>query len=367
MALRVEVFRHSSSVFYGRMNSKLPPLLARLFSPGSWNTGDVIMQSRHGVLSMSRMRGDAPPIYDMVAARLSRDEENLDMRDAGDEYDNRVLKLPSNEPFKYGVKDDEIRESSADDVSYLEWTSSVSGDPSPHKHVTINPRCEKPLYVWSFMESGMLTSAYNLFNNVVLTTDRLRLSSQMAHKNFDCRTCLCWGFCWCGCLRRHCSFQHLPEMKSFLNFSQLKSFSTEITLEPSAFPCVCPCYATLCDVMTSCATCGPCPKLRSCFKCPGTAPPRTQLWLKWMQRNAKFVQPDLVLSVRPYELTEYSGESGDQSDDSEDLEHRDCVCRCCRRPTRPHKDATEVTHLRTLMDLVLMRQEEELPGAGMDP
>ncbi|CAK0825514.1 unnamed protein product [Prorocentrum cordatum] len=354
VALRVEVFRHGGQVFYGRMTSRRPPWIQRLFMICHWKTGELVMQSRRGVLAMERMMGNIDELYDLVATQLSKDLEDLKVKDA---YVQRSL------PIMHGVQEASCRieQGPNTDVKYLKWTSSVGNDPAPKKVITIAAGREEPIYMWSFVDNGSYTSPYRAYNDVVVTSDRIRLRSCLAFKTFDCRSCCCWCACFCSTIRQLVTGPQLPIMRSFLNFSHLAAFSTETSVKPRGVPVECPAYSALCACLTAAANCSPasCPGLLDCCRLPGSAPPRVQLWLKWMQRNAKAVQPDLVLSAKPYELREppcgdEDEEAGQAADDSDG--------ECCAGHLRSRRscpaDSEEVEDLRALMQLVLRREEE---------
>jgi len=356
MSLRVDVFRHSREVFYGRMNCRAMPFLYRILTCIPWARGEVLMQSRFGVLCMLRRYGDAEDIYDLVSTYLSRDvDEFLHVND----FKGVVL------PMRYGVQGEPSIFDRNSFENVLTWRSSVDADPHPVKEVPFTRRDETPLFIWSFMEAGVLRSPYNLFNDVVVTTDRIRLVSQAAHKTFDCRTYLCWGVCWCACIKWLCGGKGMPSMQSFLNFSHLQAFSTESALWPPLFPLHCPCYVALCQMLTSCACCafGQCPRLSDFAGLPTTAPPRIQLWLLWMQRNAKVLQPDLVLSVRPYELREFDHPAAEDVAAEErqrflaDDSGPGGGARGSGQETT-HADMEVVETLRSLMNKALTRQKE---------
>merc|ERR1712032_730717 len=196
---------------------------------------------------------------------------------------------------------------------------------------------EHLIFLWSFKESGLLLNPYDFYNDVVVTTDRLRLASEAYYKTFDCRTCLCWGALYCAFVKRVCGMDSRPKMRSFLNFSHLEAFSTEHSQLPPLFPIECPCYTSCCDLLTSCVTCDRMGCLgagRECCGTPSTASPKSQIWLKWLQRYAKAVQPDMVLSVRPYSRRESS-------------------------PGLHPPDWSEIQLLRQLMHWILAEEEEE--------
>lgn len=322
------------------------------------------MQSRRGVLSMERMMGSVDELYDLVATRLSKDLDDLNIKN-----DYKYSQLP----MTYGVQDGSVAtESRTSDMSSLTWTSAVPGDPSPEKAVAVAAGREEPVYIWSFQDSGPFTSPYLSFNDVVVTTDRIRLRSRVGFKSFDCRACCCWGVFFCACLRRLVSPAHLPVTRSFLNFSHLAAFSTETSVSPRSVPLECPCFSALCACVNAIFHCSGarCPSLRDFVGLPGTAAPRVQLWLKWLQRNGRAVRPDLVLSAKPYKLREFAA---DASEDEEvglacDSDEDGCCGRCGPRERRRRPvDAEEVEQLRALMQLVLHREERRREGLSRRP
>lgn len=361
-ALRVEVFRHAGEVFYGRMRSRRPPLLVRLCSRFPFPTGDVVMQSRYGVLKMTRMYGDVHDVYDVVSTTLSKDVNDLKLhkeQEYKDTYGDMRL------PFKFGLIGGKLSVESWEDGTHLNWRSSVVDDPNNKKRVRITPKTERALFVWSFVEKGPITSGFNTYNDLVVTTDRIRLCSNAEYKSWDCKSIWCWCICWCPCIHTYCSAYHLPKKMTFLNLSHLKSFSTETAVQPPLWPVRWPCLDECCDVLTRCFKFQnlDLPSLDVCCARPASTPPRVQLWLKWMQIKARTAQPDLVLSVRPYQLTDVEVADGDTDEEAADTNeaHRAEWSPFSSGPRKPpaRGDQEEVKALRLIMQLVLRRADEK--------
>lgn len=360
VCLRVEAFRHDSEVFYGRMTSSRPFWFTRLCSFCPWRTGDILVQSKFGILKLTRHSGNVEPIFDVITTAISSDCDDLNLDDA---YAGVSL------PLTYGVSGDAVVVDLGEEgFAHVRWTSAVPGDPNPEKFTTIAREGgltgkEEPLFIWSFLESGSLTSPYNIFNSVVVTTDRIRLQSQIEYKEFDCRTWLCWGFFHCACLRRLWDGTSLPTVKAFLNFTHMSAFSTETTVLPTSVPVRCPQYNTLCDMLTNltCCTLRNCPAPSNCFECPSTAPPLIQIWLKWMPKYVRATPQDLVLSLKPYTLQEISTEEAGlylAGEGEGDLEAAS-KCWCYGPRARTTQDLAEVRELRAMMQLALLRQEKK--------
>jgi hypothetical protein len=262
---------------------------------------------------------------------------------------------------------------------YLEWYAKVDRgqEGMSYRECLLAGNGEEELvYLWSFKESGLLMDPFDYYNDVVVTTDRLRLASQAYYKTFDCRTFLCWGQFYSAFLQRIFGDDSRPKMQSFLNFAFLEAFSTEHSAKPPFIPIVCPCYVSCCNCLTSCVCCYPtgvCDAAKECCALPSRADPITQIWLKWLQRYAKSVQPDMVLSKRPYPLKSSKRQkldvekvSTDAELDGESWPLQACMDRS--KPTPQQQEETEVQRdsdalavLRHVMKAVLHEQEKEAP------
>jgi len=402
MALRVEVFRHGDQVFYGRMNSRTPPWYVRYLSPTRWTTGEVNMQSKFGNLMLERHFGEVDPLYHLVATVLCSDVSDIDFSTVWKELGEKNTK--ERPIWRFGVEEDSVKvrhgEKNTKDVNLHHGDAAGGTDgesedhaagvcclscgacggaattrtPSRRQHIewiaTENPETikrrvcyvasaeEEPIFLWSFKETGLLNNPCDNYNDIVVTTDRIRLISEEEYKAFDCRTWLCWGACWCACLRRTCCPHRLRKMRSFLNYSHLEAFSTETSVQPSLCPLNCPCYTACCAALTSCFSCSACPKRAECCAPPGTAKPRVQIWLKWMQRYAKTLNPDLMLSVRPYKLDEFE-EEGKKDDGTGDEDRSCCGLHSERLVGQRTSDQDDVTALRNLMEEVLKCEDKD--------
>merc|ERR1719210_1642360 len=91
---------------------------------------------------------------------------------------------------------------------------------------------ERPIFHWSFKEFGPLSSALNTNTDVVITTGRVYLYSRSIYKEFDAKTCCCFGACWCMCIKKFLRGpKRLQRTSSFLTLPFLLSFSTEMKME----------------------------------------------------------------------------------------------------------------------------------------
>jgi len=397
--LRVEVFRHGDTTFYGRMSSSVPPWHIRMFGWTPWSGGEVTLKCKFGVLQLSRHSGEVTPIWELVSTILAKQVDDYEFEKYALQGELKLEKVP----VWYGVQEEQKEEDEAGTIRKLPTpTTSVENypwqiapredDPYDRKEVrwtaevdpedaeTMAERCfvlapqteEKLVYIWSFKEAGLMADPFNRFNDVVVTTDRIRFHSASDYKAFDCRTWLCWGFCWCACIRRCCCLLYKPEIRAFLNFSHLEAFSTETSLMPAFCLLHCPCYNAFCGMLTSCLCCrlqGIRDSLKECWDMPGTNEPLAQIWLKWMQRYAKSSQPDMVLSQRPCELLKREDEGRDNkitpahrfSKAEPALEEDpEMGCSPCCYSLMRRKDAPQVRDLRELMQFVLTMEEEKL-------
>eukprot|EP00435_Cladocopium_sp_Y103_P053816 s1025_g17.t1 len=135
------------------------------------------------------------------------------------------------------------------------------------------------------------------------------LFSGTHRQKFDCKTCMCWGACWCGWLTK-CTTDasSLPNTMSFLCYSAMLSFSSESQVDPPLWtnpvhpPVICPCVDECCACTTRCMVCDEnCGTVEwdKCGCVPKRPNPRSQLYLLWRSRfNGQ--QPDLTTVLRPY-------------------------------------------------------------------
>jgi hypothetical protein len=396
MAVRVEVFRHGDEIFYGRLTTLVPPWYVRACNRFTWTPGEVIIKGKFGVLKFNRDNGEAEDVYNLFATVLCKydEEHNYDLRNHCKGHDSKNFTLEGRfAPVAFGIESydgetllpqpvnipqddgDEALEACVDfepkegdfrhSRKYLAWQASVQKGQEKMR----DRRClfagdneEHLVFLWSFKESGLLLDPYDYFNDVVVTTDRLRLASEAYYKTFDCRTYLCWGAFYCAWVNRICGRDTRPKMRSFLNFSQLDAFSTETSEAPPFFPVECPCYNSFCSLLTSCVCCdltGCMDATKECCVPPRIAPPVSQIWFKWLQRYAKAVQPDMVLSLRPYPLRVSSpGRTPIHLEIPDDLEHggRSLAEEATRIPMS--RDSNEVMMLRQLMQWILVAEDE---------
>jgi len=352
MGLRVDVFRHGDGIYYGKMSTKVPLWFDRLFN-ASFEPGDVIAQSIFGVFKIDRRYGNAESVYNLVVRVLSRDVSDLDIQS---DYPGRNFDLKADGPICFGVESlSDGRPHMGIDEKGFWWKPQEKVAPvdgmlnvrDSHIANTYGKMEETPLFVWSFVERGKIMSPFDAYNDILITTDRVRLHSQVYWKFLDCRTCWCWGACWCFCLRRLlwriAANAQLPKSRSFLNFTHLTSFATETVVTPSRVWLRCPCFISCCAACTACVHCkrSMCPARGECCGCPREEPPKVQLWLLFLQKWSQAVQADMVLSVRPYKLPELEG------------------CDDARQGQKKHADTPEVQELRNLMRAVLRKRDEK--------
>lgn len=299
--LRVDAFRHDRNLFYGRCTTTKLPFYMRLMGY-KYMPGQVYMQSKMGVLKLSRENGNAMDVFHVVsqlARKSSKDtitEERMLKAGCSEgvlrECENAVQKgLFLKQPGVWDIR--------------LQEMDVVTRSPD----IYLCDKEEKMLYHWSGTEAGVLASPFNSVTDVVVTSDRVFLWQRPLYKKFDCKTCMCWGACWCGWLTK-CTTDasSLPNTMSFLCYSAMLSFSSESQVDPPLWtnpvhpPVLCPCIDECCACTTRCMVCDEkCGTVEwdKCGCIPKRPNPRSQLYLLWRSRfNGQ--QPDLTTVLRPY-------------------------------------------------------------------
>jgi len=302
MELRVDAFRHDRDVFYGRMNSTNISLLQRIAGV-RWVPGEVFIQMKFGMLKLTRARGDALDIYNVIS-QLTRKPDFLtrkDLEDVGVSWDecqswvNDMLTRRASELWSIAGQDDDFIGQSPD--------------------ILLTCSAEQPIFHWSFKENGALGSPHNTNTDVVVTTGRVLLWNRTLYKRFDCKTSCCLflgGVCQCALCNWMLQRKRLPSSMSFVALAGLMSFTTETTMEPPVWydpehpPVKVRCFDEICEAITRCLTCDP-RGMRcgsgACDLCPRRAGPRAQLRMAWQAKfNAQQPEPDLECSIRPFAL-----------------------------------------------------------------
>jgi len=298
--LRVDAFRHDRNLFYGRCTTTKLPWFYRIMGY-KYMPGMVYMQSKMGVLKLSRENGNATDVFHVVS-QLARKSK----KDAITE--ERMLKAGCNEAMlkECQASVDKglfIKRPGVWDI-HLQEMDVVERSPD----IYLCDKDETMLYHWSGTEAGVLSSPYNSVTDVVVTSDRVFLWQRPLYKKFDCKTCLCWGACWCGCLTKCTDATSLPNTMSFLSYSAMLSFSSESQVDPPLWgnpmhpPVQCPCMDECCACTTRLIICDEkCGSVEwdKCGCLPKRPNPRSQLYLLWRSRyNGQ--QPDLTTVLRPY-------------------------------------------------------------------
>eukprot|EP00746_Dinoflagellata_sp_MGD_P037951 gnl/MRDRNA2_/MRDRNA2_191219_c0_seq1.p1 gnl/MRDRNA2_/MRDRNA2_191219_c0~~gnl/MRDRNA2_/MRDRNA2_191219_c0_seq1.p1 ORF type:complete len:565 (-),score=87.67 gnl/MRDRNA2_/MRDRNA2_191219_c0_seq1:379-1893(-) len=353
MALRVEMFCHDRGVWYSRMNTRSPSFLERI-QGSDWRPGEIVMQSIFGVLKLSRMQGNADDVYRVIQLLSQKSEAEVSEVTVAAAVGGTVC------------REDCLAELEQNGEELTIMGEDDHGYPQPEEEKIWLLAGETPVFHWQFQEAGLLTSAYNTKTDLIVTTDRIIIWARGVYKTFDCRTCCCYGFWWCACMQKLFGTRYLPHSMSYLNLSRLQGFSTETTLLPPYLPITCPCYDTICTVITRFVTCQRlqcCQPDDDCSCIPYFTPPKTQLWLKFMQMYAKTAQPDLVVSIRPYSLPEFTQKqhglchgslenSGSDSDEES---------------PKMHYDDPKLIQLRKIMHLIMKMYDEQQNAEDLDP
>jgi len=209
---------------------------------------------------------------------------------------------------------------------------------------------------------------FNHFNNIVVTTDRCRLTSAASYQSFDCRSCCCWNFPYYGLKRAFLGERDLQEREAFLNFTHLQAFSTEYALEPPICAVDFPWFNKLCETLTYCASCGSRPDpsqgplTESCYGEATCLPKRVQLWVVFLQKYHNEMQPHLMLSVRPYRVIQVAEDEEDRLDRSRGgyalLRSIRAEGKRIEADIVKDTDLEAVENLRDLVDRVLNREDK---------
>jgi len=316
VGLRVDVFRHDRRVTYGRAESAHRSLMQRL-TCSPIIPGTVTMQDKFGVLRLDRHFGNVFSVFNVISQLVPEEDagflsEGMDKADTAWDWDKaqeqaeRALdRIHIGDERKHGVV--HIKTQPEDLVAsgpglYL-ITKQDGGS------VT---ELEKPLFHWSVKEVGPMSSPLNKTSDVVVTTGRVFVWHRSGFKRFDCRTSVCWGFCWCGFLSAVRSADTMENSIAFFTLPSMLSFSTTTKVQPPVWadpthpPVKFPIVDTCCNTLTKCFS-GDCGSIGSEFEdcaggtslCPTRTSARIQLYMMWRLRTGP-QQADLMAAVFPY-------------------------------------------------------------------
>jgi len=310
--LRVDAFRHDRNIYYGRCKNTTMPMIMRMLG-FKYLPGETFLQCKFGAMKLTRQNGNAMDVFHVISQLSRRDsfvtEESLQAAGCSDPVLEECKKSVEKGMFK-------VREGVWD--IHLQQTDAAARSPD----IYLCDENEKPLFHWSGTEVGAIESAYNANTDVIVTTDRVFLWQRPVYKAFDCKTCLCWGTCQCGCVNKLVEANRLPNTVSFLSYAALLSFSSESQVDPPLItnpmypPVVFPCADECCAAMTKLVTLqGFDVNTENCSPLPRRPAARSQLYLMWRSKfNAQ--QPDLTCVVRPYQ-DQTTMESHDPDDEEE--------------------------------------------------
>eukprot|EP00931_Biecheleriopsis_adriatica_P087740 TRINITY_DN62168_c0_g1_i1.p1 TRINITY_DN62168_c0_g1~~TRINITY_DN62168_c0_g1_i1.p1 ORF type:complete len:1075 (+),score=225.88 TRINITY_DN62168_c0_g1_i1:156-3227(+) len=304
--LRVDAFRHDRNVFYGRCTNTTQPFLYRMMG-FRYMPGVTYMQCKFGVLKLMRENGNAMDVFHVVSQLARKDASHIDEESLKKAGCTQAILDECKETVRRGL----LKKLGGDGQELKGvWDIAIDKDrdcveKSPDIYMCHEE--EQMLFHWSGQEAGTLASGYNSNTDVIVTSDRVFLWQRPIYKSFDCKTCLCYGTCWCGCLQRCLEASMLPNTMSFISHGALLSFSSESQIDPPLWtnpvhpPIVFPCCDECCATCTRCMTCtGFAPQLEKCSCLPKRPNPRSQLYLMWRSKfNGQ--QPDLTCVVRPYQ------------------------------------------------------------------
>lgn len=314
LAVRVDCYRHNRAVTYGRCESTYIPFWYRLIGGAKWVPGWVTMQTAFGVIRLRRRQGNIFNIFSAVT-QLSPISEMDFLKKDGDAADDRWDYAKTAAEAERGM----IRRRQGVRQFVLQEGDICHQGPPIYMATQKNDEgdveeFEKPLFHWAFQHVGLMSSKFNDNYDVLVTSGRVFVWSRSWFKSFDCRTSICWGFCWCGCISRLTSQASVPNGISFFTLPNLLSFSSNVVVEPPIWvdpthaPLRFPLVETLCDKLTKCITCDFKGMTReededwrerfSPF--PARRRPRIQLWLAWRLGTCLVQQPDLIASARPF-------------------------------------------------------------------
>lgn len=310
--LRVDIFRHDHDIFHGHVAVESRSMIQRLmrmpFLPGS-----CFIQVKHGILKLSRLHGSALDVFNAVSPLTSEsayihreqiEQGNGDWARCQEWVSNHLTRLP---PNKIDGSDSEI-------WRIMPRPNDMGGQRS---ELHLRDDEEQPIFAWSFKELGLVSSPYNTNTDIVVTTGRIVVWTRTLYKQFDCKTSLCWGACWCACCHGLICARKLPSSMAFMTLQSMLSFTTETDVKPPAWydplnpPVKCPCYEECCQWLTRVSTCMACVgdpgcSWEACKQCPRRSRPRSELSLMWRLRQNMLQQsPDLQCAVRPYWLSDH--------------------------------------------------------------
>lgn len=296
--IRVDVFRHDHDVFYADMNTMAPSLMQKCFR-FEWLPGDTYMQCIWGVLHFKRRFGNAVDVFHCLS-QLAKDPQFMGMNDL----------------VAHGVEVEVCRramDAYLTQVHDVVWSLRRQPDDVARSDplVFFMPK-EAPLFHWSTKEIGSISSPYHINNDILITSGRVFLWQRAIYKPFDCKTCCCFGACWCTCFKKIFQANRLQTSMSYMSLPLLLSFSTDLDVEPpvwidpNATPVKVPCCEKFCRALTLCSTCD-CEGAKRVLRDPdmfAVAPrrrgPRTQLWMMWKHRYG----PMITASIKPYAAPE---------------------------------------------------------------
>lgn len=296
--IRVDVFRHDHDVFYTDMNTMAPGLMQKLLK-FEWLPGDTYMQCIWGVIHFKRRFGNAVDVFH-CCSQLCKEPKYMSTEDL----------------IAHGV-DVEVCKNAVQ--SFMEQKHDVvwkltrqPDDVARADPLLYMQEKEEPLFHWSTKEIGAISSPYHINNDIVITTGRVFLWQRAIYKPFDCKTCCCFGACWCTCLKKVFQANRLQTSMSYISLPLLLSFSTDLEVEPplwidpNATPVKVPCCEKLCRALTLCTTCD-CQGAKAVLRdpdmfrgLPRRRGPRTQLWMMWKHRFG----PMISCAIKPYAAPE---------------------------------------------------------------
>jgi len=307
--VRVDIFRHDKGLTYGSMLTNPPSLYIRC-AQVPWTPGRVRIQAGfYGVLQLNRQRGNVLNIFQICCQLVDAKQTVIsekEIRDAGVSYDVCADYVKNNMEMRLG---------DVWGITHLQPDDLTGQIPD----VFLAHAGEKPLFYWSFKEFGWLSQATSTNTDVVVTTNRLFKYSRANFKPYDCRTALCFGACYCTCIKSLINGpKYLQRSASFLMLPMMLSFNTEVSVSPPVWydpmrlPVKVPCWETCCAWLTLCFVCKVCGQdgcnpthidcnRENCSIIPVRGGARAQLWMMWRHRfNA--LQPDLTCKIRPFLL-----------------------------------------------------------------
>lgn len=308
--VRVDIFRHDRGIFFGHLYHTARPLLYRLVR-APWRPGHAFMQTRFGLLGMSRGHGNAQSCYNMVS-QLAKSPQFI----------TRQQLEASGVPWR---SCEETWQGNLARRKGRVWSLARQPDDLETKDpdLYLADAAEQPVFHWAFKERGRWFSAFHTNTDVVVTTGRVFLWTRGFYKDYDCRTSLCYCCCWCACayvfLRDELLLlERAPSTMSFMTLPSVLSFSTETRVDPAILcdpihpPWRLPCWEALCTGCTRwmrCQTFFLSLDRDACLRMPGRTGPRTQLLLTWrLKLRVEDEELGMTCSLRPCALPDFDDE-----------------------------------------------------------